>query len=176
MLRFYKLNAKVQAGVAAYCLAEDFIFIYGAPVGENSYGVFGDNLHAWIHVDGWVIDFTAPLIPLKVRKESGYILNIPQTAFQRKTSEMALSGDALKKRGDFILAFDPVLTDRLVDKFLEAPFHTDLVQGCLDWYKKPPFKMKKVTCYDTKLGASTMELKDCRVVGNFQSSNKERKK
>ncbi len=165
----YKLDAKVCMGLAVYYLDDKSVFCYGEREGDLI-NLSKKNFHAWIIVnDTWIIDFTSPLFPLKAEKEFASNYPYPPTAFQKHLDSMTTIGDHTNKRGDFYLYFDEDFTRSVAERFAARPFNVDCARICVNWYKKPPFNMKKeFPIFDTKTGIMKLTRDRFRIVGNFE--------
>ena len=95
--------------------------------------------HAWIECEGTVIDLMAPLFRESVLSaRPATVQHLPRKMFQKPLSMMSVSPFELEQEGDFFLQADPVLTNKLLQHFIEKPASSDLAEICLHWYKPTP--------------------------------------
>jgi Protein of unknown function (DUF2026) len=100
-----------------------------------------DKYHCWIECEGWVIDFMAPVVR-EALAIAGNDIAISRRMFQKQRSLMCASQSELAKDGDFHFERNWELTESLVSGFSMKPVSVDLVNICLDWYKRPPEQIK----------------------------------
>lgn len=157
--RYYKVDAKVTAGIAAYRLGvQDKNTLMFAEAVDGHLECTGDGFHAWVEAGDWVIDFMAPLFPKL----------IPCTAkmFQKKAEQAAPTPDALSVPGDFFVSGNQAMTDSLFEHFISRPAYADLLQITENWYKRPPKKMPEtVGIGDGRGRVDMVKLHGTRVIG-----------
>lgn len=162
----YKKEAHALAG--AMCLMSDMrdsSVMCFAKIENNEVHSSVDAFHAMVACDGYLIDFMTPIFP-ETAASSNHAFLPPAKSFQRKIETMKPSPADLVRDGDFF--FDPnmELTDSLLRKVVENQFLTDVVQGCSDWYRKPPKTIPSVlTIRNEKGQVSHVRLKDASVIG-----------
>jgi len=133
--RYYKVDAKVTAGIAAYRVGvQDKHTLMFAEAVDGRLECTDTGFHAWVEAGDWVMDFMAPLFPML----------IPCTAkmFQKKMKQAAPTPDGLSVPGDFFVSGDQAMTDSLFDHFISKPAYADLLKIAENWYKRPPRKMR----------------------------------
>lgn len=130
----YRLEASISAGMAAYKLNEQDLLFFGRK-DEERLVADGDAFHAWIQLEGWAIDFMAPLFT-DIAKEEGRSA-IPRKAFMRRLSEMKDLHE-LSRPGDFMLHHDPKVASDVIDHWGEVPAHHDLKVVAERWFERPP--------------------------------------
>ncbi|MCY1465620.1 hypothetical protein D9M71_837900 [compost metagenome] len=109
----------------------------------------------------------SPIFP-ETAKSSHHAFTPPAKSFQRKFETMNPSPMELEQAGDFFFDPNPVLTDKLVRKVLESRFLSDVINGCCDWYRRPPKTIPPtITVGDEKGQMTTVKLKDVSVVGSW---------
>jgi len=150
--RHYKLKPNIYMGIAAYMVDDvsNSVLIFAEKTGRN-YLSSQDGYHCWIEVDGFVIDFSAPLFPLMVKNNDGQSLSEPKM-FQKKIVSMADSISQLKTSGDFFMSTNTTLTNELMNKFMATPCIMDLANICCDWYRKPLLEMPKSVSISNESG------------------------
>ena len=131
----YSIKADPIIGAACFRLIK-----YPDPLlvlGINNNGMLEstlDSFHCWIDVNQYVIDFTAPLFNEYVIKAKGQYI-IPRKMFLKEKSKMS---NKFIEVGDFIVKPNRQLTDIKIEEGLKNRSVSDLINICLDWYKKPP--------------------------------------
>lgn len=157
--RHYKLEATVTAGIAGYRIGEgeQNVLMFAELVG-NELQCTDNGFHAWVEVDGWLLDFMAPLFP--------QIMPGQAKMLQKKLSDSAEDLEALEKPGDFFLSPDAQRTNELFEHFLSKPAHSDLLQIAEQWYRRPPKKMQKaISIGDGRGAVNTVSLTGTRLSG-----------
>jgi len=147
----YKLEAKVHAGIAAYKLGagDDDVMVY-AERKEGEVFCSDAGFHCWVEVNGWLIDFMAPLFPDMIKRLRKELVLKPLMMQKRLDKSKKSIGD-LVEVGDFFLETDINKTHEIIDNFSEKRANSDLMEICENWYKKPPKKMiKKLPISDGK--------------------------
>lgn len=124
----HRLNAIPRAGAAAYNfgLPGKDVFAFGTELDGRL--VSNDRaFHFWVEVDGWVIDFQAPIF---------------QSVQMPKMFQKAKNfSEQLHEPGSFFHEINPQLTNQLLQHFQLHPMNTDLVNICTSWYRPPPKKI-----------------------------------
>ncbi|MGK9419312.1 DUF2026 family protein [Pseudomonas cedrina] len=164
----YRKEAHPLAG--AMCLmtdGEDSKVMCFATIEDGEAYSSPSAFHAMVACDGYLIDFMSPIFP-ETAKSSHHAFTPPAKSFQRKFDTMNPSPMELEQAGDFFFDPNPVLTDNLVRKVLESQFLSDVIQGCCDWYRRPPKTIPPtITVGDEKGQMTTVKLKDVSVVGSW---------
>ena len=136
--RFYKLDARPFAGLAAYCVKQGSAILFASErdgILEPTDGGF----HCWIETQDWVIDFTTPLFPLLVQ---GTAMPNPGSKMMQRTFRSAKgSPKELAESGDYFVHADLDFTKQVLTRFAEKQGHHDLISICEKWYQKPPKPM-----------------------------------
>ena len=162
----YKKEAHPMAG--AMCLMTDMKdsnVMYFAEIENNEVHSSVDAFHAMVACDGYLIDFMTPIFP-ETAASSNYAFLPPARSFQRRIETMKPSPADLVRDGDFF--FDPnmELTDSLLRKVVENQFLSDVIQGCSDWYRRPPKTIPAVLTIGNEKGQmSQVRLQDATVSG-----------
>lgn len=164
----YRREAHPLAG--AMCLmtdVEDSKVMCFATIEDGEAHSSPSAFHAMVACDGYLIDFMSPIFP-ETAKSSHHAFTPPAKSFQRKFDTMNPSPMELEQAGDFFFDPNPVLTDKLVRKVLESRFLSDVINGCCDWYRRPPKTIHPtITVGDEKSQMTTVKLKDVSVVGSW---------
>jgi len=130
----YKLEATISAGLAVYQLTPDNVLFFGRREGARLVAD-GDSYHAWVEVDGFAVDFMAPLFADIAREEG--MPRVPRRMFQKPLA--AMKGlDEIASPGDFMLQHDSQTASDVIDHFGERAEHADLMKVCQTWFEKPP--------------------------------------
>lgn len=137
----YKMPAKVYSGFAAYHLGLENILAFGDVEG-NELLSSTDKFHAWVEVEGWLLDFMAPEFP-NILKKSNPTYQVPRKMMQKPMSSMAENGDDMKKAGDFLLIPNLEVTQYMASVITSKPAFIDLLDICSRWYNKKQSKMSK---------------------------------
>jgi hypothetical protein len=134
------LKAIPQAGNSIYHFGKQCGLVLGnAADGDSDSGVANQGFHCWIQVDEWYFDLTAPLFQEMTGGASWPQLR-ERKMFQKPLAAMCTSRIP-NSVGEFIAKPNPRLTKELVDGFFSTPAYVDLVNICVDWYRRPPKKM-----------------------------------
>jgi hypothetical protein len=131
----YKLNATISAGLAAYKLNAGSPLYFGrAERGQLVADV--RSFHAWVEVEGYAIDFTAPLFDDVAREEG--MAAVPRRMFQKPLAATKDDLHAIAEPGDFLLQHDEAVASDVIRRFGLDPGHDYLVEVCQAWFTKPP--------------------------------------
>ena len=137
----YNLTANVVGGLAAYHLGENNnVLVFG----DLQDGVVSGNqngYHFWVEVDGWLLDFMAPIFP-KILEKNNETFSCSAKMLQKPLDQMASSIDSLNKAGDFLTIPNAELTEEKLKHLTTSPLFGDLAEMCNGWFKKPPKKMQ----------------------------------
>jgi hypothetical protein len=163
--KHFRVHAEPAAGLAAYHLGGDNnIILFGELDVNECYTVNDYAFHCWIEAEGWLIDFMAPTFS-DLQKKLGKSYSAPSNMLQKPLSQMTSSVDRLEKSGDFYLECSPAITTEKLYS-LSDPIYSDFAKTCVDWYRKPPRKMKKKVVVLDENGADiSVVLKGNAVVG-----------
>jgi len=136
--RFYNKEAAPMMGFAIFNL--DNIAEIGLCFGHRDNDYLSSSpkgFHCWIEVDGYFLDFTAPLYD-KYLERAGLHHPLPKKMFQKKLDSMTKE---LNRNGDFYTVPNIELTQEQLDKIQEETLTSDGFDICLKWFKKPPKKI-----------------------------------
>ena len=166
--RIYRRRAIPVAGAAFYRVDDEtgFTIAYGTlnnGIPDSHEGAF----HCWVETEHAVIDFMAPLFQDEVlaggRKE-----RVPSRMFQKARSEMADSPFSMKREGDFYLAPNLVLGQRLIANWLTHPINSDVVEICIDWFRQPPAPLPESVTMGSSRGSSReIRLRSIELAGTW---------
>jgi hypothetical protein len=162
----YKLDAKVHAGIAGYKVGsgEKNVLMFAEIDGDNL-ACTQNGFHCWVEVDGWFLDFMAPIFP-NVMKASGSNESCKAMMMQKNLDQMSENIDALTNLGDFFLSSYPNRREEISKDFFSKPANTDLLKICSQWYKKPPRKiLKDIPISNGKGTINNVQLTNKSVVG-----------
>lgn len=139
--KHHGLNAFPRCGAAAYNLntVTNAVLVLGA-LDTGTLVSNDESFHCWIEVDGWIVDFTAPLFndmidPIRAGQK------IPPKMFQKTPRARPSSLNDLNAPGAYCHAVDGKLHNELMSSFRDLPANGDLVQICAEWYRPPPKKV-----------------------------------
>lgn len=133
----YKLEPKIQCGLAAFHLGGDHDVLCFGEATENGLTATTNGFHCWVEVDGWIIDFMAPAFDIKNHTE----FTSEPRMFQRRTLEAFENPNEMNKAGDFFLWHNQEVAEELLVPYCEHLGMQDLAKLCADWFKKPPKKI-----------------------------------
>lgn len=120
--------------------------------------------HSWVEVDGWIIDFSAPLFGDMVSEEQAGA-KIPSFMFQ-KIDVPSLPD--LTIPGVYFHNPDPELSHRLKCAFVEVEQNMEHITLCVKWYKPVPIEMPSLKQLSMATGTiSEIKLSPRRVVGEW---------
>jgi hypothetical protein len=131
-------GARPVAGIAGYNLRTptNLSIIFGA-VENGEWSSDENNFHCWIEVDGWIIDFTAPLFDDMAPSERKGA-PVPRLMFQKPA---VADVENMETPGAYMHVPNSQLTAALMAYFVQKPAHSDLIDICKQWYERPPKKM-----------------------------------
>lgn len=98
----------------------------------------------------------APLF-LKAVQRKGYLGNFPAKMFQKPLAAMAVSHRHLKRDGDFYLQPNLRLSEEIFSGAADQVYVQDVVNMCIQWYRKPPAKIPN-TCHVASSRGGTEKL------------------
>jgi hypothetical protein len=157
----YKLNATISAGLAVYKLHPDRVLYFGRREGDQL-AADGDAFHAWVEVDGYAIDFMAPLFT-DVAQEEGWP-RVPRRMFQRPLVTMKAL-DEITEPGDFMLQHDQQTASEIIDHFGARAAHFDLMKVCQAWFEKPPRQLRPMAMGNSDGGRTMLTLRAPAIEG-----------
>lgn len=166
----YGRPAQFCAGAAAYVVEEyddgGTILLFGVD-GPGGFRPVGNLFHCWVEVDGWVIDFMAPLFGEALRHREGGPARLPRKMFQRRYADIVNAVRA-GQQPPFGLVRDAALTVELADAFLRSP-ERNLVEACMQWFAPTPQVMPPTfnLLETTQNKLMTLKLHGPRVEGSW---------
>jgi Protein of unknown function (DUF2026) len=138
----YNLQAIPYVGNAGYCISEDpHSLICFFDLKDGLLHPQGENVHCWIHLNGWHIDFMAPLFPELAK--IGKMPPCSRMQFCKPISHGKEHPNDLQLAGDFFAWPDKERTLSVVEELAKKPANADLMSICCDWFRKPPLKMQE---------------------------------
>ncbi len=113
----YKLDAKSVVGIAGHRVGNDIknVLMF-AEVIETRLACTENGFHSWIEVDGWLIDFMAPLFP-KLMIAGGCQEPCEAKMMQKRLDRKVNSPNVLKSLGDFYIGPSTKYTRELTEHF-----------------------------------------------------------
>ncbi|MCK2120674.1 DUF2026 family protein [Pseudomonas aeruginosa] len=124
-----------------------------------------NGFHCWVETENHIIDFTAPVYRRYLADIGGNI-QLPRKMFQKPKSSMASSCDFLVDEGDYYVESNPELTMELMSKGAGSAAVGDLAEACLQWFKRPPKKMRStLPLMDDRGRLTEIKLTGLSVVG-----------
>lgn len=145
----YGLKATLSMGSMALMVDEKKanVVVYGREeAGEWVYDSSG--FHAWVECDGWLIDFMAPIMG-DALKEDGHPLSVPRKMLQKRLVDAKPHPHAVQHEGEFFYASDPAIANDVLDS--QGAMFEDLVNVCLQWFRKPPKSLPPIALGGTDL-------------------------
>lgn len=139
--KHHRLSALPVVGAAAYNLGttsnDVLAFATTQTTGlRSSESAF----HCWLEVDGWAIDFSAPLFK-EMLPSSGAPRQCARQMLQKPLQGMAPSFGELSSQGSYWYEPNPELATRLFQRLADKPANKDLLDICVNWYRPSPRKM-----------------------------------
>lgn len=157
----YKLEATISAGLAVYQLTPDNVLFFGRREGDRLVAD-GDAYHAWVEVDGFAIDFMAPLFADVAREEG--MPRAPRRMFQKSLA--AMKGlDEVSAPGDFMLQHEKQTASDVIDHFGARAGHFDLMKVCQTWFERPPRQLRQMGMADSDGGRTMLTLRAPAIEG-----------
>jgi hypothetical protein len=161
----YGAHPRIRAGIAGYRIGDDEknVVMFADPT-QRPLTCSEDGFHAWIEVDGWVIDFMSPLFGELLARGGGPI-SAPAKMFQKRTSQAALSVGELRAPGDFFLEENPN-GFAILDRFTDLPVNDDLAELASRSYTRPPAAIQReFLTADSKGGLRRVALSTTAITG-----------
>jgi len=155
-------------GIATFMLDEKNEHVLAFAEKENGQLFSSENgFHAWIVVNDWVIDFTAPLFPRMLKTKCETAICEPKM-FQKPLSQVCSTASDLKSNGDFFIYENIPFANEMMYHFAQLPFNTDIAEICCKWYRRPPRKMLKAITIGNGAGEEKqVPLKSYRITGRW---------
>ena len=138
--KHFKIPARAVAGGFAMCVEPERNMFFGRD-GGGIVEFDEDGFHMWVQTEKHVIDFMSPLYEEAFRDVQQEV-TIPRRMLQKRLVEEAPSLDDLNKPGDFYMMPDPDLSERLINRILERPINTDIIQIADTWFGSHRGKQK----------------------------------
>lgn len=163
----YKIKAQPVMGSAFFAVHDPSatVLAYSHKAEDGQISSSSDAFHCWIHAEGYVVDFTAPVYRESLEK-LGLAYKIPRKAFQKRTELMASAHDHLAHEGDFFVEPNVDLTNEMMARFFRSYAARDLGEVCMAWFAKPPKQINEEMKMINDLGEITsMLLTDIEVSG-----------
>ena len=162
----FKSPAQVVSGAAAHNLRTptNACLVLGAS--ENDELVSDkDHFHCWIEVEGWIVDFSAPLFDQMLDRGKDDT-PVPPLMFQKRALSTASMLERLGSPGAYLHIGNQDLTFYLLDHFSKKRAHGDLVEICTQWYTRPPKKIRPALGIGNAKGeVSEVPLSSIRIAG-----------
>ena len=130
--KHYKIPARAVAGGFAMCVEPEKNMFFGRD-GGGAFEFDEDGFHMWVQTETHIFDFMSPLYQEAFQNVQQDVV-IPRRMFQKRVADEAANLDALSKPGDFYSMPDPDLSERLIDRILERPLNTDIIQIADTWF------------------------------------------
>ncbi len=138
--RHYGLAAQPVAGCAAYHLGLQAKVLAFGELQTNQLTSSPNQHHWWVEVDGWLIDFMAPLFPVLVTR-SGKEANIAAWMMQKPLAKAKKSVTQVRSQGDFFISENNTLAAEKMSLMVQEKNHIQRGKLALDWFVKAPKKM-----------------------------------
>lgn len=135
--KHYGLKAIPCFGVAAFNVGLQKHMAFASSNGRPS----DNGFHAWVESEGWVIDFSSPL--LKELAEQARLGSCGRKMFQKPVVKSAPSLGELDSELSFYVEPDQEFSAQRIDAFFESELYVDVLYNCVNWYKRPPKKMNE---------------------------------
>lgn len=138
-------SARPLLGVAGYNLrtSTNAVALYGRQV-DGEIVATDEGFHCWIDVDGWTVDFSAPLLG-QAAAPSEFGSPVPPLMFMRRCRDGVAEINDLNTPGAYLHRHDKVLTYELLRDFMSRPINGRLAEVCRKWYTAPPEVMSPST-------------------------------
>lgn len=136
----YKKKSQPVAGTAQFKIddpAQSVVSLQEPALQAPDNASQGTPFHCWVVCDGYVIDFMAPVFAASLRAR-GVTGPVSRKMFQKPVSAMADSPLLMQKPGDFYMLPDVGLTRKVLDAFHGDERSNDLVEICVQWFRRPP--------------------------------------
>jgi len=133
----YGLQAQPVAGAMAIHLGPGKIFSYGQ-LQAGQLQATNEHQQWWVEVDGWLIDFTAPLLPWLYKRTGNKGTQVPFKMLQKPLADCLENWQSLRQAGEIWKAEDDDLTVSGLQRLASNPGHIARGQAAVKWYVKPP--------------------------------------
>lgn len=118
--------------------------------------------HSWVEVDGWIIDFSAPLFGDMVSEEQAGA-KIPSFMFQK--IDVPSSPD-MTIPGVYFHNPDSELSHKMKSAFVDREINMEYITLCFKWYKPFPAEMPSLKQLSMETGEiSEIKLSPHRIIG-----------
>jgi len=138
--RHFGMAAQPIVGASVYHLGlQAKILVFGEYQGGHLQSSDSQH-HWWIEVDGWMIDFMAPLFPVLV-KRTGKNAQIEPWMMQKPLAKAKKTLAAVQYQGDFLLLENDSLASQKMSQMVTEKAHIQRGKLAVDWFVKAPKKM-----------------------------------
>lgn len=166
--KHYKKKCQPVAGAASFRMddaGQSVVSLFDQPAADGHGEGAGRGFHCWIVCEGYVIDFMAPLF-VDYLRERGHAGRVSRKMFQKPIEAMVDSPLLMNKPGDFYMLPDVALTRDVFQRLAADEDCGDLVQICMQWYKKPPREMpRRISLQDAEGTVSELQLVELALDG-----------
>ena len=139
--KHHGLSARPMVGAAGYNFGTPAIGVLAFAEPQRDAPHSSENaFHCWIEMNGWAIDFQAPLFS-DLSSTVGLLLPVPRYMLQRQLQGASASLDELNRPNAYWYERNQLLEAQLFAGFIDKPVNNDLLNICVDWYKPHPKQM-----------------------------------
>lgn len=147
----YKIGARSVAGAFAICVNNSpEVAFFGTKNGTRIESDV-DGFHVWIQTKDHIIDFMAPIFR-EAFSEAGLKNEIPRLMLQKRLTDEVQVADDLQHSGDVFTLPNLEMSEHIVDRFLEKPTNTDLLNIAESWFGKRSSKQTPTMAMQNDLG------------------------
>jgi hypothetical protein len=147
----YKIGARPVAGAFAICVNDSpEVAFFGAKNGTRIESDV-DGFHVWIQTKDHIIDFMAPIFR-EAFFEAGMKYEIPRLMLQKRLTDEVQMADDLQRSGDVFTLPNLEMSEHIVDRFLEKPSNTDLLNIAESWFGRRSSKQAPNISMQNDLG------------------------
>ena len=131
-------SARPLLGVAGYNLrtSTNAVALYGRQI-DGRIVASDEGFHCWIEVEGWTIDFSAPLLG-QAAAPNALGSPVPPLMFMKPSQDAVIEINDLEAPGAYLHRHDNMLTFELLRDFMSRPINSRLAEVCRKWYVAPP--------------------------------------
>lgn len=153
MEQHYGIEARPIAGGFSLCVADSRNLIYGRAE-DDTWVVDEDGFHMWVQTPTHVLDFTAPIYREAFAVAEPDVV-LPRKMLQKPIAAQKDSINDLQAVGDFFVSPDPWLTNTMIQRFIDKPVSSDLIQIANHWFGNRRAKQKPTSQMMNDLGEVT---------------------